>query len=218
LTSAPEGCRLYLLSPPRFDLPAFIPSARAALDGADIAAFQLRLAEASDDDWKRAAEALRPLTEKADCALLLDDRPELVEPCGADGVHLSGRNMSLTEARALLGTERMIGAFCRNSKHFAMVAAENGADYVSFGPFFGDLSTWYPKEDYAAKYVPGPELLTWWQETIETPCVAAGGITPDNGGSLAEAGADFLCVSSSVWNHPQGPAAAARAFQDALSK
>ena len=59
---------------------------------------------------------------------------------------------------------------------------------------------------------PSPDILTWWQEVMEPPCVAIGGITPENGDTLAAAGADFLAVSSGVWQHPEGPVAAVRAF------
>jgi thiamine-phosphate pyrophosphorylase len=91
-----------------------------------------------------------------------------------------------------------------------MDAAEAGADYVAFGAFF-------PTTTKAAAHRPDPEILTIWQETVEVPCVAIGGITPANAADLARAGADFVAVSSAVWGHPEGPAAAVRAFNDVLA-
>ena len=61
-----------------------------------------------------------------------------------------------------------------------------------------------------------PDILTIWQETMEVPCVAIGGVTAENAAGLAAAGADFVAVSAGVWAHPDGPAAAVRAFDEAL--
>src|SRR5690606_2035246 len=63
-----------------------------------------------------------------------------------------------------------------------------------------------------------PELLTWWSQLFEVPCVAIGGITADNAPPLVEAGADFLAVSSGVWAHEQGPAEALRLFNRLMGR
>jgi thiamine-phosphate pyrophosphorylase len=86
-----------------------------------------------------------------------------------------------------------------------MEAAEAGADYVAFGAFF-------PTSTKETSARPDPEILSIWQETMEVPCVAIGGITADNARGLATAGADFLAVSAGVWSHGDGPAAAVRAI------
>jgi thiamine-phosphate pyrophosphorylase len=82
-----------------------------------------------------------------------------------------------------------------------MMAGDAGADYVAFGAF-------YETETKDTQSVATPELLSWWQELMEPPCVAIGGITPDNAAPLITAGADFIALSSGVWRHPQGPEAA----------
>jgi thiamine-phosphate pyrophosphorylase len=76
---------------------------------------------------------------------------------------------------------------------------------VAFGAFFPTDT-----KDPAAQA--DTELLTWWQEMVELPCVAIGGITPMNARPLIAAGADFIAVSSGVWRHPDGPGAAVAAF------
>ena len=96
---------------------------------------------------------------------------------------------------------------CHASRHLAMEAGEAGADYVAFGAFF-------PSETKASEHRPEPELLTWWQNLVEIPCVAIGGITPDNCGPLVEAGADFLAVIGAVWHGDAGEAV--RAFAKVL--
>ena len=99
----------------------------------------------------------------------------------------------------------IVGVTCHASRHLAMLAAEAGADYVAFGAF-------YPSETKDAPSRADPEILSWWQQTTTVPCVAIGGITPANAAPLAAAGADFLAVSAGVWNWPEGPEAAVRAF------
>ena len=91
-----------------------------------------------------------------------------------------------------------------------MEAGEAGADYVAFGAFF-------PTATKETRHRPDPAILSWWAALFEIPCVAIGGITPDNGRALVEAGADFLAVCGAVWNDPAGPARAVAAFQDTLA-
>jgi thiamine-phosphate pyrophosphorylase len=92
-----------------------------------------------------------------------------------------------------------------------MAAAEAGADYVAFGAFF-------PTTTKATAHRPEPEILEIWQESMLTPCVAIGGITVENCRPLVAAGADFLAVSSGVWDFPDGAAAAVAAFNAAIAE
>ncbi len=110
----------------------------------------------------------------------------------------------------MLGLGRIIGVTCHASRHLAIEAAEAGADYVAFGAFF-------PSASKAAKHRAEPEIIRWWSELMTVPCVAIGGITPENCAPLVAAGADFLAVISAVWDHPQGPGAAIKAFARAIA-
>ncbi|MDZ4738646.1 MAG: thiamine phosphate synthase [Alphaproteobacteria bacterium] len=199
-------CRLYLITPPRIDA-GFGDLLRRALEGGDVASLQLRLKDEPDDVIVRASEQLLPIAQKAGVAFIVNDRPDLALRMGADGVHLGQGDAPLSQARALLGHDRMIGVTCHASKHLAMEAAEAGADYVAFGAFF-------PTVTKEVKARATPDLLTWWQDIMQAPCVAIGGITVENAAVLVEAGADFLAVCGGVWNHPQGPANAVRRFND----
>jgi thiamine-phosphate pyrophosphorylase len=104
-----------------------------------------------------------------------------------------------------MGKDRIVGVTCHDSRHLAMEAAEAGADYVAFGAFF-------PTATKDASTRADPEILEVWQETMQTPCVAIGGIAVENCELLVEAGADFLAVSAGVWAHTDGPQAAVAAF------
>ncbi|MBV9509850.1 MAG: thiamine phosphate synthase [Caulobacteraceae bacterium] len=202
----PPLCRLYLITPPGLDDPAaFGEPLKAALGAGDVAALQLRLKDVADDVIARAVEALYPIARAHDAALILNDRPDLAARLGCDGVHVGQEDAPYAEARRLMGPSRMVGVTCHDSRHLAMEAAEAGADYVAFGAFF-------PTTTKDPKTRADPEILEIWQESMETPCVAIGGITAANAEGLARAGADFLAVSAGVWAHAEGPAAAVRAL------
>ena len=211
-----EPCRLYLITPPRLEPRAFADTLKAALDAGDVASLQLRLkteaAETADADTiRRATEILMPVAQSRDVAFIINDRADLAVELNADGVHVGQDDLPCREARKIVGPDRIVGVTCHNSRHLAMVAGEDGADYVAFGAFY-DTETKQPKTRAE------PEILTWWSETFVVPCVAIGGITVENAAPLVRAGADFLAVSSGVWAYDQGPAAAVRALNRIMSE
>jgi len=171
---------------------------------------QLRLKGIDDDAICRAVDALRPQAQRRDVAFLLNDRPDLAFETGCDGVHVGQSDSPYRAARETVGNDRIVGVTCHDSRHLAMEAAEAGADYVAFGAFF-------PTDTKEAPTRADIELLSWWTELMEVPVVAIGGITLDNARPLVEAGADFLAVSSGVWNHPEGPKAAIAGFDRLLN-
>lgn len=202
-------CRLYLISPPVLAPATFRDILAQALDAGDVAVMQLRLKAWSDDDLRRAIDVLRPVAQSRDVAFLLNDRPDLAVATGCDGAHVGQDDLAPAKARAILG-KLSLGVTCHGSRDLAMTAGEAGADYVAFGAF-------YPSTTKKPPAMADPEILTWWSELMELPCVAIGGITADNCAPLVEAGADFLAVSASVWSHPQGAAAGIRAFSHHLA-
>ena len=210
------SCRLYLITPPAIeDLDAFAETLAEALDAGDVACLQLRLKDQTgaappDEAILAAGRRLMPIAHARDVAFLVNDRPDLAKALGADGVHLGQSDTPLDAARELLGSDAMIGVTCHDSRHLAMVAGEAGADYVAFGAFF-------PTRTKEASTRAEPELLSWWAELFTVPCVAIGGVAPENCASLVRAGADFLAVSAAVWNHAKGAGAGVAAMNDAIS-
>lgn len=221
-------CLLYLISPPRIpDLAVFASELEYALSAGGVGAFQLRLKNTemelngrltypreSEAAVLRAAEALMPICREHNVAFILNDDPKLARDCGADGVHLGQEDGSVQSARTLLGEEVVIGVSCHDSRHLAMVAGEDGADYVAFGAFYPTAS----KTEAAQKKwgTPPADILTWWAEVTTLPCVAIGGITPQNCAPLVRAGADFIAAISYVWHHPDGAKAAVQEFGRAI--
>ena len=203
-------CRLYLITPPAVPDPEdFARDLERALDAGDVAALQVRIKPADDEEVRRVTSRLLPVAQARGVAVILNDRPDLARELGCDGVHVGQGDAPVAQARRLMGADAMIGATCHDSRHLAMEAAEAGADYVAFGAFF-------PTGTKETTHRPDPEILTIWQETMEIPCVAIGGITVETAGGLARAGADFVAVSAGVWGYPEGPAAAVAAFGRAL--
>lgn len=198
-------CRLYLITPPKFEPRAFADELKRALDGGDVASLQLRMKDVSDGDILRAAEVLMPIAQKRDVAFILNDRPDLAHMMRADGVHIGQGDASYAEAREIVGKDAIVGVTCHGSRDLAFEAGEAGADYVAFGAF-------YPTQTKEVQFRADVELLRWWAEAMVVPVVAIGGITVENAKPLIEARADFIAVSSGVWNFPAGPQAAVAAF------
>ncbi|HYE29657.1 MAG TPA: thiamine phosphate synthase [Allosphingosinicella sp.] len=203
-------CQLYLISPLEVggDFPDRL---QAALAAGPVAAFQFRVKGVDRHEAARLAEPLQRICEAGEVAFIVNDDVALAKRLGADGVHLGQGDCDPREARALLGPAAQIGVTCHDSRHLAMEAGEAGADYVAFGAFF-------PTATKETAHRPDPSILSWWSRLFELPCVAIGGITPENGRALVAAGADFLAVCSAVWGDARGPAAAVAEFQGILAR
>lgn len=199
-----ERTLLYLITPPTID-DSFADTLRDALRGGHVAAVQLRLKDVDDSAILAASKLLKPIIQDEGAAFILNDRPDLADRAGADGVHVGQSDASYGAARRIMGGDRIVGVTCHASRHLAMEAGEAGADYVAFGAFHAS-ETKEPPE------MATPDLLEWWQALMEIPCVAIGGITTENGEALVKAGADFLAVANGVWKHPKGPRVAVAEF------
>lgn len=201
-------CQLYLISP--LDVGGgFGDRLARALDAGPVAAFQFRVKGVDQHEAARLAEPLQRICADREVSFIVNDSIALAKRLGADGVHLGQGDGDPREARDVLGQAAQIGVTCHDSRHLAMAAGEAGADYVAFGAF-------HPTMTKQTEHRPEPSILSWWAALFEIPCVAIGGITPDNAGALAAAGADFVAVSSAVWAGDE--AAAVRAFETALKR
>lgn len=197
---------LYLISP--LDVTGgFADRLARALDAGPVAAFQFRVKGLDDHAAAPLAEPLQKICADREVAFIVNDSVSLAKRLGADGVHLGQKDGDVREARERLGRDVQIGVTCHDSRHFAMAAGEAGADYVAFGAFF-------PSTTKDTEHVATLDTLEWWQTIFELPCVAIGGITPENCGPIVQAGADFLAVSNAVWGGDE--AAAVVAFNEAI--
>ena len=181
--------RLYLITPPVADAAVFAPQLAAAVKAGDVAAVLLRFDEADERALINRAKQLAPVVQDAGAALLLAAHATLVARAGADGAHLTGVT-AFGEALETLKPERIAGCGGLETRHDAMTAAEQGADYVMFGE---------PDEDgHRPALAAIEERLSWWAEVFEAPCVGyAGG--PDEVAALVTAGADFVALGDWIW-------------------
>lgn len=202
-------CQLYLISP--LDVSGEFPERLArALDAGKgvVTAFQFRVKGIEDQhEAARLAEPLQAICAERDVAFIVNDSIALAKRLNADGVHLGQSDGEVKDARERLGRDAQIGVTCHDSRHLAMQAGEDGADYVAFGAFF-------PTETKETEFRAELDLLEWWYHVFELPSVAIGGITPENCVPLVTAGADFLAVCGAVWNGDE--VAAVKAFAKAI--
>lgn len=189
---------------PRADLLDVVGQALAG--GARLLQYRDKTADAP----RRLAEAmaLRQLCSAHGVPLIINDDIALAHAAQADGVHLGERDDGIAAARAVLGEQAIIGVSCYNMPERARAAAAAGASYLAFGAFFAS-----PTKPMAPRA--SPDLLRQ-SAALGLPLVAIGGITPDNGGSLIDAGADYLAVISAVFGAAD-VRGAAQSFTDLYS-
>jgi len=186
-----EQPKIYLLAPPLFDTQRFTSVLSAVLDSVEVAC--LRLSPPSRDETQvlHDCDIIREIAHARDVPLVIDTHIQMVKRTGLDGVHLPCGSRSVRSARTTLGPDAIIGAFCRISRHDGMVAAESGADYVSFGPV---TPTSLGDGIHATR-----DLFAWWSETIEISVVAEGGLDSARLRSLAPV-TDFFAIGPEIWS------------------
>ena len=164
----------------------------------------------TEDHHRRRAEAseLKRLCHKHGALFIIDADVALAKAVAADGVHLGPDNADPGATRRELSVDAIIGVSCLASMERATTAAKAGASYVSFGAFF--KSPTKPLAGHA------PIDLLRQTAALGIPRVAIGGITPDNGGLLVDAGADFIAAVSAIFGAADVRAAAQR-FADLYS-
>jgi thiamine-phosphate pyrophosphorylase len=181
--------RLYLVTPRLHDAAAFTAPLKAALAAADVAAVLLRLAPADEGSMIKRAKALAPVVQDAGAALMIDGHADLVARSRADGAHVIGMT-EFGEATEHLKPDWIVGVGGLATRHDAMTAAEQGADYV----MFGEPDAAGARPAFAAI----EERVAWWAELFEAPCVGYAG-APEEVASLAAAGADFVALGDWLW-------------------
>jgi thiamine-phosphate pyrophosphorylase len=203
--------QIYLISPPQIELKTFSKNLELALKTGLVPVFQLRLKNYPDAEVKKISQELKKICHANNCLFLLNDYHEIALEVGANGVHLGVEDGSILLARKKSPPNFVIGASCYDSKHLAMEAGEQGADYISFGAFFASKTK-------KSRGNPTIEILEWSSEILNLPITAIGGINDQNCASLVKAGADFLAVISYVWDHQNGADVALKKLHDSIAK
>jgi len=200
---------LYAITPDIFDTAELLRRVRLALHGG-ARVLQYRNKSAHAVLKLQQAQSLRKLTHEFNSTFIVNDDAQLAAQVDADGLHLGGKDGSVSKARALLGKQKIIGVSCYNQTSLAHEALQQGADYVAFGAFF------------ASSVKPGAvkadvKMLQAVRQELSVPIVAIGGITLQNGKALIDAGADGLAVISALFDAPDIEVAA-REFSTLFSR
>jgi thiamine-phosphate pyrophosphorylase len=177
----------------------------AALRGG-VDVVQLRDKELADDDLVAAAEPFRRACDEHGALFILNDRPELVERCGADGVHVGQADASVADARSAVGAERIVGLSVSTLAELAAVGG--GADYLGVGAVFGTPT----KPDAETG---GLELVRAARDTLHVPWFAIGGVELDTVAEIAMAGGPGVAVVRAI-RDAADPEAAARQLRAAF--
>lgn len=192
---------LYLITDDNQDKKLLIKAEAALTGGAK--AVQYRAKDIRPDERRKMAESLRTLCHEHEAQLIINDLPELAHDINADGVHLGQNDMSITQARQILGHKKLIGV-STHSVDEALKAEAHGADYIAIGSIFPTDS----KEDTS---LVGLKTLSKVRKAVRIPVVAIGGITPDGAFEAIAAGADAIAVMSGVMADAD-PARAAKEY------
>lgn len=195
--------RLCLITPPELvsggiSLDSFLEDFEAALSAGDVASVLLAVPHGDCEFLEAAIQALRPISQNAGAAFLIERKAELVRPLLCDGVQVAADAKAIKQIRNRLSQDMIIGADCGTSRHAAMVAGEAGCDYVA-------LDT------------QEPDAIAWWAELMEIPCIAYGNVSLENVREIAALGPEFVAADQAVWQHPGGAVEAVEAFNSLLS-
>ena len=175
-------------------------------------AIMLQYRNKNDNPHTREEQAIRlqQLCHDHATAFIINDDLELAQKINADGVHLGRDDQSCAMARKVLGPDYIIGISCYNDIELAISAEKSGANYIAFGAFF-------PTTSKSSTTGATTELLHYAKQRLNIPVAAIGGITPENGKILVQAGADFLAVISGLYAVAD-PGAASRAYSNLFDK
>ncbi|HNE25761.1 MAG TPA: thiamine phosphate synthase [Pseudomonadales bacterium] len=186
---------LYAITDDHLLVDRLLPAVQAALaGGCRWVQYRSKHSKHSNAQQRKAeAQQLLTLCRTYNAFLLINDDVALAKTVGADGVHLGQEDMSLTEARRVLGKQAIIGITCHNSLSLAHTAQQEGADYVAFGRFFSSSTKQSaPPADLS--------ILHTAKQQLAIPVVAIGGITLDNAKSVLDEGADMLAVVGDLFS------------------
>jgi len=185
--------KVYLISPNKI-YPNFFIDLEKVLSSQRVSFFQLRLKNNNKNQIIKIAKKIKPITKKFKVKFLINDSYKIAKKVSSDGCHLGQLDEDIHSAKKVL-KNKIIGVTCHNSKVLALQAVKDKASYVAFGSFFN--SRLKPNAKKA-----NLKILNWAKRNIKKPIVAIGGINEKNYKKLIKAGANYIAISSVIWNNP----------------
>jgi len=183
---------IYLISPNNI-YPRFYQDLKEVLKTGKISFFQLRLKEYTLKQKILIGKKIRLICKKNGVKFLVNDDPFLAKKLDADGCHLGQKDMSISNARNIVGN-KIIGITCHNSIKFAKAAIKEKASYIAFGALFSTTTK-------KVKFKATTKILNKAKKLTKIPIVAIGGINISNYKKLLLNNANLLAISGYVWNN-----------------
>ena len=183
---------IYLISPNKV-YPQFYQDLKEVLKTGKVSLFQLRLKKYSFKQKILIGKKINQVCKKSGVKFLVNDDPILSKKLNADGCHLGQKDMSLTEARKIVGN-KIIGVTCHNSINLAKAAIKRKANYIAFGAFFSSKTK-------KVKYKATTKIIKKVKKLTKIPIVAIGGININNYKKLLLNNVNLLAISGYVWNN-----------------
>ena len=184
---------VYLISPNKIKSNSFYNQLKQIFKLKKVAFFQLRLKKESEKKKLIIGKKIQKLCKKYKVKYIINDNPLLAKEINADGCHLGQTDMNIVLARKVL-KKHIIGITCHNSKKLIKKAIKNKASYIALGAFFSTKTK-------KTKYKANTKILNWTKKTTNIPIVAIGGIKLNNYKKLLLNKANFLAISSYIWNN-----------------
>ena len=183
---------IYLISPNKIS-GQFYHDLDKVLRTGKVGFFQMRLKRYSFNQKFLIGKKIKQICKKNDVKFLINDDPLLTKKLNADGCHLGQKDTDINVARKIIG-KKIIGITCHNSIKLAKSAIKNRASYLAFGAFFSTKTK-------KTKFVATTKILNKVKKLTKTPLVAIGGIKSSNYKNLLLNNANFLAISSYIWNN-----------------
>ena len=184
---------VYLISPNKI-YKNFYLDLKEVLATKKIEFFQLRLKKISRNELIKIGIKIKYITNKYNVKFIVNDSPEIAKKIDADGCHIGQSDGKIMNAKKYL-KNKIIGVTCHNSKKLALKALKNNIQYIAFGSFY--KSRLKPNAKTA-----DIKILKWAKKNIKRPIVVIGGINDKNYGKLISAGANYIAISSFIWDNP----------------
>ena len=183
---------IYLISPNKI-YKKFFKDLLILVKTGKISFFQLRLKKYSLKHKILIGKKIKKICKKNKVKFLINDDPILALKLDADGCHLGQKDMSIKQAKKIIG-KKIIGVTCHNSLNLAKKAIKAEVSYLAFGSF-------YTSKTKKTKHVANIKILNKIKKITKTPIVAIGGINSENYKNLLLNNANFLAISSYIWNN-----------------
>ena len=183
---------VYLISPDKI-YPDFYKDLDKVLFSQKVSFFQLRLKKTPKNLVTKIAKKIKKITRKYKVKLIINDDSKLAKKVYADGCHIGQLDNTVSAARKDL-KKKIIGVTCHNSKKLALKASKDMADYIAFGSFFNSKLKPNAKKTNL-------KILLWAKKNIKKPIVVIGGINDKNYKKLLNKGANYIAISTFIWNN-----------------